>query len=275
MKPTKEEIKLNRLIEKGIRVFDSKVFSIPYASEMYKQLVTELYYEMKKSDIENLKLEIEALKLRLRIIDQLGQKYYIPAAHYHNGSPCYQTPCDQYSLGLVLFELLTGTAYKRLRKREIDAALAVLPESVREPKSRPTCPRPHPYEPDPGWFGQNSCRHRRRTAPRCRMSQRIAATAKTMKKNDSEKPSTKRQNETTAAGKHRKLGGVLPSGERGCLKRLLSTWRACGGKVRKLAGTNCRLGSRGRASFRQLAARAGTLGPAGPGHYLFYFLSVK
>ena len=34
---------------------------------------------------------------------------------------------DQYSVGLVLFEMLSGQAYKRLREREIADFLATLP----------------------------------------------------------------------------------------------------------------------------------------------------
>lgn len=46
---TKEEIKLKRLVKKGRDIFDSKVFSIPYAGQMYEKLVVELYYKMKNS----------------------------------------------------------------------------------------------------------------------------------------------------------------------------------------------------------------------------------
>lgn len=44
---TKEEMKLKRLLKKGRAVFDSRVFSIPYAGQMYEKLAIELYYKMK------------------------------------------------------------------------------------------------------------------------------------------------------------------------------------------------------------------------------------
>jgi len=61
----------------------------------------------------------------------------------HPGTPLYMSPeqssgtsyvrpeSDQYSLGLVLFEMLTGSAYKRQRKAEVAAALASQPDMVR------------------------------------------------------------------------------------------------------------------------------------------------
>ncbi len=60
----------------------------------------------------------------------------------HPGTPLYMSPeqahmtayvqpaTDQYSLGLVVFELLTGTAYRRLSAQEVKARLAVLPPPV-------------------------------------------------------------------------------------------------------------------------------------------------
>ncbi|MGH8165225.1 MAG: serine/threonine-protein kinase, partial [Rhodanobacteraceae bacterium] len=60
----------------------------------------------------------------------------------HPGTPLYMSPeqtattgylrptADQYSLGLVLFEILTGKVYKRLGKQEIAARLAPFPRPV-------------------------------------------------------------------------------------------------------------------------------------------------
>ncbi len=60
----------------------------------------------------------------------------------HPGTPVYMSPeqagttgyvtpaADQYSLGLVLFEMLTGKTYKRLRKQEVAALLAEQPPPV-------------------------------------------------------------------------------------------------------------------------------------------------
>ncbi len=60
----------------------------------------------------------------------------------HPGTPLYMSPeqaattgylrptADQYSLGLVLFEMLTGKVYKRLGKQEIAALLAPFPRPV-------------------------------------------------------------------------------------------------------------------------------------------------
>ena len=58
----------------------------------------------------------------------------------HPGTPLYMSPeqagssgyvrpeSDQYSLGLVLFEMLTGQTYKRLRKRQAEKLLSQQPE---------------------------------------------------------------------------------------------------------------------------------------------------
>ena len=60
----------------------------------------------------------------------------------HPGTPIYMSPeqanttgyvspaTDQYSLGLVLFEMLTGKVYRRLRKQEAAALLAAQPSPV-------------------------------------------------------------------------------------------------------------------------------------------------
>lgn len=60
----------------------------------------------------------------------------------HPGTPVYMSPeqatttgyvspaTDQYSLGLVLFEMLTGRVYRRLRKQEAAALLAAQPPPV-------------------------------------------------------------------------------------------------------------------------------------------------
>lgn len=60
----------------------------------------------------------------------------------HPGTPLYMSPeqsvttgyvrplSDQYSLGLVLFEMLVGTAYKRVGKREADRLLGTQPRAV-------------------------------------------------------------------------------------------------------------------------------------------------
>lgn len=60
----------------------------------------------------------------------------------HPGTPLYMSPeqagssgyvraeSDQYSLGLVLFEMLTGQTYKRLRKRQAEELLSQQPEWI-------------------------------------------------------------------------------------------------------------------------------------------------
>jgi eukaryotic-like serine/threonine-protein kinase len=60
----------------------------------------------------------------------------------HPGTPLYMSPeqerstgylrpnADQYALGLVLFEMVTGKMYKRLGAREVTALLATLPRPV-------------------------------------------------------------------------------------------------------------------------------------------------
>jgi len=60
----------------------------------------------------------------------------------HPGTPLYMSPeqagssgyvraeSDQYSLGLVLFEMLTGQTYKRLRKRQAEELLSKKPEQI-------------------------------------------------------------------------------------------------------------------------------------------------
>lgn len=61
----------------------------------------------------------------------------------HPGTPLYMSPeqahstgyvrpsSDQYSLGLVLFEMLTGTAYKRMETHEANSMLAAQPSPIR------------------------------------------------------------------------------------------------------------------------------------------------
>jgi serine/threonine protein kinase len=60
----------------------------------------------------------------------------------HPGTPLYMSPeqagssgyvrqeSDQYSLGLVLFEMLTGQTYKKLRKRQAEDLLTQQPEQI-------------------------------------------------------------------------------------------------------------------------------------------------
>ena len=72
----------------------------------------------------------------------------------HPGTPIYMSPeqasttayvspeTDQYSLGLVLFEMLTGRVYRRLRKDEITTLLAAQSSPVAALIERMTAPNP-------------------------------------------------------------------------------------------------------------------------------------
>ncbi|MHB8647122.1 MAG: serine/threonine-protein kinase [Thermomicrobiales bacterium] len=72
----------------------------------------------------------------------------------HPGTPLYMSPeqasttgyvrpeTDQYSLGLVLFEMLTSKAYKRLREGEIEGLLTEYPPAVAALIRQMTAPRP-------------------------------------------------------------------------------------------------------------------------------------
>ena len=74
-------------------------------------------------------------------IDDLSRR--TQATTSHPGTPLYMSPeqahatgyvrpsSDQYSLGLVLFEMLTGKAFKRQKKPEANALLAAQPGPVR------------------------------------------------------------------------------------------------------------------------------------------------
>jgi serine/threonine protein kinase len=73
-------------------------------------------------------------------IDHLSGRTY--ALVTHPGTPLYMSPeqergpgylhptSDQYSLGLILFEMLTGSAYRRLLPRAVEERLVTLPPTV-------------------------------------------------------------------------------------------------------------------------------------------------
>jgi hypothetical protein len=73
-------------------------------------------------------------------IDDLSQRTQTAVGHpgtplytspEQTGTTAYLTPAsDQYSLGLVLFGMLTGVPYRRLGAREAQARLAAMPEPV-------------------------------------------------------------------------------------------------------------------------------------------------
>jgi hypothetical protein len=74
-------------------------------------------------------------------IENLSARTHTSAGH--PGTPLYMSPeqsrttgyvrpaSDQYSLGLALFEMLTGDAYLRIGKREAERLLATQPERIR------------------------------------------------------------------------------------------------------------------------------------------------
>ncbi|MHB8644548.1 MAG: WD40 repeat domain-containing serine/threonine protein kinase [Thermomicrobiales bacterium] len=85
-------------------------------------------------------------------IDQLSARTH--AAISHPGTLLYMSPeqsvtsgylhptSDQYSVGLLFFEALTGVAYKRLLGREAEERLAAFPADARALFRRTTAPQP-------------------------------------------------------------------------------------------------------------------------------------
>ncbi len=85
-------------------------------------------------------------------IDQLSARTH--AAVAHPGTLLYMSPeqsttggylhptSDQYSVGLLFFEAVTGVPYKRLLEREAEQHLAAFPEAVRALFRRMTAPQP-------------------------------------------------------------------------------------------------------------------------------------
>ena len=89
-------------------------------------------------------------------IDQLSARTHVGTAH--PGTLLYMSPeqsttggylhpsSDQYSVGLVFFEAITGVPYKRLLEREAEQRLAAFPEEVRTLFRRMIAPQPdHRY----------------------------------------------------------------------------------------------------------------------------------
>ncbi len=78
----------------------------------------------------------------------------------HPGTPLYMSPeqerstgylrpnTDQYALGLVLFEMITGKMYKRLSSREVAGLLATMPPPVAALIERLTAENPEDRYPD-------------------------------------------------------------------------------------------------------------------------------
>jgi WD40 repeat protein/serine/threonine protein kinase len=91
-------------------------------------------------------------------IDDLSGRTHTTTGH--PGTPLYMSPeqaratgyvrpsSDQYSLGLVLFEMLTGTAYKRLEKHQAEALLAGQPARMRALIGRMLADEPGDRYPD-------------------------------------------------------------------------------------------------------------------------------
>ncbi len=85
-------------------------------------------------------------------VGTLSARTYMVAGHL--GTPLYMSPeqegttgylhpeSDQFTVGLVLFEMLTGQAYKRLRKREVAQRLTQLSPAVRALIERMTAADP-------------------------------------------------------------------------------------------------------------------------------------